>query len=124
MDAILNGIAAAAGGLVPVLYALVVAATLDVLSGIYAAWRSGTLNGQYVAEFVRSHVANKIGPIMLVLLAGVSVGGTDSAAGLALIATATASIAAYLASVVSSITANLADASAKTKGLPDSVKPS
>lgn len=118
MEQILNNIAAAAGTLTPILYGLVIAATLDTLTGIWAAWNSGTLSGQYVAEFVRSHILQRIVPILSALLAGVAVGGTDNAAGAALIATAAAAGAAYLAEVVASITANVSEGRAKVKGLP------
>lgn len=118
MEQILDNIAASAGTLVPILYGLVVAAALDTLTGIWAAFNSGTFSGSYVAEFVRSHVLQRIAPIMTAILAGVAVGGTDNAAGAALIATAAAAGAAYLAEVISSIMANISQGQAKTKGLP------
>ena len=118
MEQILNNIAAAAGTLVPILYGLIVAAALDTLTGVWAAFNSGSLSWVYVADFVRSHVLQKIVPIMTAIVAGVAIGGTDNAAGAALIATAAASGAAYLASVVASIAGNLAEGQAKTKGLP------
>jgi hypothetical protein len=118
MEQILHNIAAAAGTLVPILYGLLIAAALDTLTGLWAAWNSGTLSGQYVAEFVRSHILQRIAPIFTAIIAGVAVGGTDTAVGAALIATAAAAGAAYLAEVVASITANISEGQAKTKGLP------
>lgn len=118
MEQILNNIAAQVGTLTPILYGLIVAAALDTLTGIWAAWNSGTLSWVYVAEFVRSHILQKIAPIMMALLAGIAVGGTDTAGGTALVATAAAAGAAYLASVIASIGGNLSEGQSKTKGLP------
>lgn len=118
MDQILNNIAAAAGTLTPILYGLIVAAALDTLTGVWAAINSGTFNLEYISEFVRSHVLQRIVPVFLALLAGVAIGGTDNAAGTGLIATGAASAAAYVASVVASIAGNLSDGRAKVKGLP------
>ena len=66
----------------------------DTLTGIWAAVNSGTFSLNYVADFVRSHVLQRIVPILLALGVGVSIGGTDTAAGAALIATAAAAGAA------------------------------
>lgn len=118
MEQILHNIAAQAGTLVPVLYGLLIAAALDTITGLWAAWNSGTLDGNYVAEFVRSHILQRITPIMMAVLAGVAIGGTDTAGGTALIATAAAAGAAYLAEVVASIAGNISAGQAKTKGLP------
>ena len=121
MDQILHNIAGAAGTLTPILYGLLVAAALDTLTGCWAAYTSGSFSWAYVSEFVRSHVLFKVTPILMALLAGVAVGGTDSLAGLALITTAAASGAAYLASTVASISGNLTQGQAKVKGLPGAV---
>ena len=117
---ILANIQASSAGLIPVLYGLTVAAGLDILTGLWAAWNSGTLDGKFIPEFISSHLVKKIAPIFLVLVAGVSVGGTDSTAGLALIATGAASGAAYLASIVASISDNLHQGVDKTKSVPTS----
>jgi hypothetical protein len=118
MEDILNNIAANAGLLTPILYGLIVAAGLDTLTGIWAAWKSGTLDFNYVADFVRSHVLQRVTPILLALVAGVAIGGTEVAAGAALIATGAAAGAAYLLQVVASISDNVKDGRAETKGLP------
>lgn len=117
-ETILAGIAANAGLLVPILYTLLVAALIDTVTGLWAAFNSGTLNGQYVAEFVRSHLLQRITPIFTGLIAGVAVGGTDTAAGTALVTAAGAAGAAYLAETIASVTANLRQGAAGTKGLP------
>jgi hypothetical protein len=123
MELILHNLAAAATGLTMVLYSLVIAAILDTLSGIWAAQVSGNLTWKYISEFVKSHVLQKIAPIMLLFLAAVSVGGTDTAAGAALMTLGGGSVAAYLASVVASISSNVSDGQDKTKGLPSSIAP-
>lgn len=121
LDVILAGIAASAGVLVPVLYALFAAALIDTLTGSWAAFASGNFSWQYVAEFLKSHVLFKITPILLQLISAVALGGTDSAAGLALVATGSASAAAYLASVVASVAGNVTEGRTKTKGLPSGI---
>jgi hypothetical protein len=119
MDEILNNIAAQASTLTPVLYGLLVAAGLDILTGLYAAAVSpGGITWDIVANFVKSHVLQRVAPIFLALVAGVAIGGTDSAGGTALIATAAAGGAAYLAETVASIAGNLGAARAKDKGEP------
>jgi hypothetical protein len=111
MDTILHNIAAQAGTLTPILYGLLVAALLDTLSGIYSAIKAGTFSGQYLAEFVRAHLLQRVTPILMGLVAGVAVGGTDSPAGAALIVAAAAGGAAYLAETIASIMSNLGPAS-------------
>lgn len=118
MDQILANIAAQAGTLTPILYGLFVAALLDTVSGLWAAFNSGTFNANFLAEFVRSHILQRIFPIFTALLAGVAIGGTDTAAGAALIAAGAAGGAAYLGEVVKSIMTNLSEGQAKVKGLP------
>lgn len=119
INVILAGIQAASAGLIPILYTLAIASLLDLGTGILAAARSGTLDGKYVPTWIGSH-GDKIARIFAALLAGVAVGGTDSQAGLALIALGGAAAAAYLAGVVASISGNLGDFAAKTKGAPSS----
>jgi hypothetical protein len=124
MDAfseILANIQASSAGLVPILYGLVVAVGLDVVTGVWAAWNSGTFDSKFLPEFINGHIVRRVAPIVLTLVAGVSVGGTDSAAGLALVATGSAAAAAYLASVVASIVNNVEDGRAGTKGVPSTV---
>src|SRR3954466_13830901 len=116
LGSIFANIGNALPALIPVLYVLLVASFLDLGTGVWAAWKSGTLNGSLVGEYVRSHIALKIGPIMLTLLAGVAVGGTDSDGGKALIAGGAVSAGLYLTSVVNSIKDNVDDGKAKTKG--------
>lgn len=123
INVIVSNIQAASDGLIPILYGLVVAAGLDVLSGVWAAWRSGTFDSTFLPTFISTHVVQRIAPIGLVLLAGVSVGGTDSAAGLALVATGAAAGAAYLAAVVASITDNLTSGVDRTKEAPSVIEP-
>lgn len=126
MDAIqviLNNIQAAAQGLVPALYTLLLAAVIDLATGLFAAWRSGTLQWAYVSEFVRGHLALKIAPIMGALVFGAAVGGVDSEAGLALVSIGIAGASAYLLSVIASIGLNLQAAKSRTKGLPSTVTP-
>lgn len=122
INEILANIAAAAPALVPILYSLFIAAGLDLLSGLWAAWQTPEgLKLEYVAEFIRSHIALKVGPIMLQLIAGVAVGGTDNVAGAGLIAFGGAQAALYLASVVGSIRGNIAEGQAQIKVAPTSV---
>lgn len=123
ISTIVANLVAALPGLIPVIYTLVIAIALDVATALWAAWASGTFSGKFIPEFIQSHVMKKVGPILLVLLAGVSVGGTDSAQGLALLTLAGGSITAYLAAVVASIRANLSEGSSGTKGIPSSVEP-
>lgn len=118
MDAILSNIAGAAGALVPILYALIVTVALDTLTGLYAAWRSGTLDGAYVDTFVKTHILDKVVPILLALVAGVAIGGTDNAAGAGLIAAGAAAAVAYEGVTIASILGNIGAAGDKTKGLP------
>jgi hypothetical protein len=110
VEAILHNIAAQAATLTPILYGLLIAALLDTLSGIYAAVNAGTFSGQYLAEFVRAHLLQRITPILLGLVAGVAVGGTDSVAGVGLITAAGAGGVAYLGETVASIMSNLGPA--------------
>lgn len=114
------GIAAAASQLVPVLYVLVVAAVLDLVSGAWAAKVSGSFDGNFLPVWISSH-GDKIVRILLILLAAVGVGGTDSVAGLGLITLGGTQAATYLAGVVASISGNVHEGLAKTKGLPSSV---
>lgn len=118
MEAILHNIAGAASTLVPVLYILVVTAALDTVTGIYAAWRSGSFNKEYLDTFVKTHLMDKLVPIVTALVAGIAIGGTDNGAGAALLAAGGAAAAAYEGVTVTSILANISAASNKTKGLP------
>lgn len=122
MEVILANIAASAAGLVPILYTLFIAAALDTVTGVYAAWKSGTFDSEFLPTFIKSHIVTKISPIFLLLLAGASVGGTEVAAGLALVTLGGASAAAYLASVVGSIKGNLEQAGSETKVEPTSLE--
>lgn len=118
MNDIIANIVAAAQPLTAILYLLIVTALADVLSGLWAAWKSGTLSLAYVDDFLKSHVALKWGPIIGTLLGGIAVGGTDGPLGLGLIAAASAQIVAYEAATFGSLTQNLTDGQAGTKGLP------
>lgn len=122
MELILANLAAAAAGLVPILYALLAAMFLDTITGIYAAWQSGSLNAEFFPTFITSHLVKKVTPIMFTLIGGVVLGGTAAPAGIALVAAGGIAATAYLASVVASIKDNLDDAGDKTKGLPSSVE--
>lgn len=117
---IVNNVTAALPGLIPVLYALFVATGLDVVTGLWAAWSSGTFESKYIPEFISSHVVKRIAPILITLAAGVSVGGTDSLAGAGLLTLAGGEVAAYLASVIGSVKGNLTQGATGTKGAPSS----
>lgn len=117
---IVNNVTAALPGLIPVLYTLFVATGLDVVTGLWAAWSSGTFESKYIPEFISSHVVKRIAPILITLLAGVSVGGTDNLAGAGLLTLAGGEVAAYLASVIGSVKGNLTQGAAGTKGAPSS----
>jgi hypothetical protein len=119
---IFANIQAASAGLIPILYGLLVAVGLDVVTGVWAAVNSGTYDSKFLPEFISGHIVKRVAPIGLVLLAGVSVGGTDSAAGIALVATGSASAVAYLGSVVASIVGNVEAGIEGTKGLPSTVE--
>jgi len=121
MEVIIANIIASAAGLIPILYTLFVAAGLDTLSGVWAAFKSGTFNSEFLPTFISSHIVTKITPIFLLLLAGVSTGGIGSAAGIALVAAGGTAAAAYLASVIGSIKSNLLEGNALNKGVPTSV---
>lgn len=113
LDGIYNGL----GAITPILYALVVAAVLDFVSGVLAAWRSGTLDGAYIPDWLVSHV-DKVARVLLVLVAGLLMGGIDTAQGAALIALGSVAAFAYLAGVMTSIADNLGDMKDRTKGIP------
>lgn len=116
MEAILAPFAAALAQIAPIIYAMVVAVLLDTVTGVYAAWKGGTFDANFLPSFIRSHVLEKIIPILIVLGGGVMLGGT---AGPALIALGGAAAAAYVASVVKSISDNLGDARAETEHFPE-----
>lgn len=121
MSDILANIAASADGLGKVIYILIVAAGLDILTGLWAAYQSGTLDGDYLPAFIKTHIITRIAPIVLLLVAGIGVGGTDTEGGTGLIVMGSAAATAYLASIVLSIKGNFDDAKAKTKGAPSSI---
>lgn len=123
IGAILANIGAALPALVPILYTLVVASLLDLAAGVWAAVASGSFELKYVGEYARSHIALKVGPILLLLLAAVAVGGTDSAGGLALLVSGGTAATLYLAGTVGSIAGNIAAGRTQTKGLPTGVVP-
>jgi hypothetical protein len=120
---ILSNIQAASAGLVPILYTLLIATFLDVLSGTWAAWVSGTFESKFFLEFIKSHIITKVAPILLILLAGVSIGGTDSVGGIALVTTGGGLVVAYLGTVVAGIRNNVNEGRAGTKGVPTGVAP-
>src|SRR5665213_228914 len=113
---IIANIQAAAGPLTGVLFLLILTALADVATGLFAAWRSGTLDAKFVDTFLTSDVQNKWLPILGTLFGGVALGGVDNVLGGALVAWAGVQIAAYETQTFgSSVPANIADASAKTK---------
>lgn len=118
---ILANIQTAAAGLVPILYTLFIAAALDVASGSWAAWVSGSFESKFFLEFIKGHILTKITPIFLLLLAGVSVGGTDSAGGIALVTLGGATASGYLGVVIASIRGNIEQGNNRTKGVPSTV---
>lgn len=115
MEVFLGGFVVALQQIAPVLYGLAVAALLDTVTGVYAAWKGGTFDANFLPAFIRSHILEKIIPILIVLGAGVALGGT---AGPALIALGGAAGAAYVASVVKSISDNLGDARNEAEHFP------
>jgi hypothetical protein len=121
LGAIFHNLASSGPLVVPVIYTLLAASLIDLLTGVWASWASRTFKWPFIGEYVRSHIALKVGPILLALFAGIAVGGTDSAAGIAGIATAATSAGLYLAATVSSAVGNIAQGQSKTKGLPSGV---
>lgn len=121
VSTIIANITAALPALVPVLYTLIIAAGLDIATGSWAAWVSGTFESKYFLEFIKGHILTKITPIMLILLAGVAVGGTDADGGRVLVALGAATATGYLGVVVASIRNNVMDGRAQEKGLPSTV---
>lgn len=116
---ILHNIQVAAGPLTGVLFLLILTCLADVATGLFAAWKSGTLDAKYVDSFITSHIQNKWLPILGTLIGGIALGGVDNVLGTALIAAAGGQIVAYETQVFgSSVSTNLKDASAKTKGAP------
>lgn len=93
--------------LIPILYTLLAAMVIDTLSGMWAAAQSNTFSWQYVGEFLRGHVMQRIVPIMLGMLSGVALGGVDNPAGLGLIGIAGAAAAVYLRETIASVADNL-----------------
>lgn len=121
LELILQNIATSASGLTPILYTLGGAAFLDVLAGSWAAWVSGTFESKFFLEFIKGHIVTKITPIFLLLVAGVTVGGTDSDAGRALVAIGGSTALAYLGVVAASIRNNVVDGLNREKGLPSTI---
>lgn len=116
---ILHNIQLAAGPLTGVLFLLILTCLADVATGLFAAWKSGTLDAKYVDSFITSHIQNKWLPILGTLIGGIALGGVDNVIGTALVAAAGGQIVAYETQVFgSSLPTNLKDASAGTKGAP------
>lgn len=112
---------AALGTLLPVLYTLAAAIGLDLITGVWAAWKSGTLNPEFLPTFFTSQVLKKATPILLALVAGVALLPTSTVAAAPVIATAGTAAATYLWSLINSILSNVAEGNAGNKGVPTSV---
>ncbi len=105
----------------PVLYVLGAGIALDLVTGVWAAYRSGTLNPEFLPTFFTSQVLTKAAPIILGLVAGILVAGTEPLAAAPIIGAAGTAAAAYLWSLVNSIVSNIQEGQAGTKGVPTSV---
>jgi hypothetical protein len=114
-------IVATLGTLLPVVYTLAAAIGLDLITGVWAAWKSGTLNPEFLPTFFTSQVLTKATPIVLALVAGVALLPTSTVAAAPVIATAGTAAAAYLWSLINSILSNVAEGNSGTKGVPTSV---
>lgn len=105
----------------PVIYTLAAGILLDVATGVWAAWKSGTLNPEFIPTFFTSNVLKRATPIVLGLGAGLLVAGSAPALAAPVIATSATAAAAYLWSLVGSIVANIEEGRASIKGVPTSV---
>ncbi len=105
----------------PVLYVLGAAALLDLVTGAWAAFKSGTFNAEFLPTFFTSNVLKKIVPIFLGLLGGFVLAGTSAVAAAPVIAVSATAAAAYLAAVVKSITDNITEGGEGVKSAPTSV---
>jgi hypothetical protein len=114
-------IVASIGTLLPVLYTLAAAIGLDLITGSWAAWKSGTFNPEFLPTFFTSQVLTKATPILLGLVAGVALLPTSTVAAAPVIAAAGTAAATYLYSLVNSILSNIAEGQAGNKGVPTSV---
>lgn len=107
--------------ILPVVYTLAAAIGLDLITGVWAAYRSGTFNPEFLPTFFTSHILTKASPIVLALVAGVAVLPTSTVAAVPIIGAAGTAAAAYLWSLVNSILSNVVEGNAGNKGVPTSV---
>lgn len=105
----------------PILYALGVAVLLDFATGVWAAWKSGTLNKEFLPTFFNSHVVKKVAPILSGLLAGVAVAGVSLALAAPILAVSGTAATAYLLATIGSIVDNINEGREGIKGVPTSV---
>jgi hypothetical protein len=117
LHVIFSGLLTSLAAVAPVFATLFVAAFLDLLSGAFSAYQSGTFDGKFLPAWIGSH-STKVMRITLILTAAVAVGGIDNIVGTGLVALGGTEAALYLAAVVSSIKGNVDDARAGTKGAP------
>ena len=116
----MEAIVATLSTVLPVLYVLGAGIALDLVTGVWAAWKSGTLNPEFLPTFFTSQVLKKATPIILGIVAGILVAGTAPAAAVPIIAASGTAAAAYLWTLVNSIMSNVAEGQAGTKGVPTS----
>lgn len=121
MDPVIASFIAALTTIGPILYALGAAVILDVVTGVWAAIKSGSFNADFLPTFIKSHILERVAPIVIALGAGVVVAGTSAAAAAPILAVGGTAAAAYLASVVKSVVDNVTEGGSETKGAPTSV---
>lgn len=122
MEAALGPLATALTSILPVLYVLAAGIGLDFATGVWAAWKSGSLNPEFFPTFFTSNVLKKAVPILLGLVAGLAVAPTSPEAAAPIIAVAGGAAAAYLAALVNSIVGNIQEGQAGVKVAPTSVE--
>jgi hypothetical protein len=105
----------------PILYALGAAALLDTVTGVWAAYRSGTFNKEFLPTFFTSHIVTKVAPIIIGLVGGVVVAGSSPALAAPILAVSGTAAAAYLAAVIGSVVDNISEGRAEVKGAPTSL---
>lgn len=86
------------------LVAMVAVAFIDFATGAFAAIRDGSFSIDALAAFLRKHIAGRVAPIGLLLVAGYFGGGII---GQLFMASAAASAAAYVAETAASVWGNV-----------------
>jgi hypothetical protein len=105
----------------PILYALAAAALLDTATGVWAAWKSGTFNKEFLPTFFTSHIVKRVAPIVIGLVAGIVIAGSSAALAAPVLAVSGTAAAAYLAAVIGSVVDNINEGNDGSKGVPTSV---